>query len=154
MKGNQKIIDAFNEVLAAELAAINQYFLHAEMCENWGYNKLHDEMKKHSIGEMKHAETAMARMLYLEGSPNMSKMMKINIGNTVEEMQKNDLQLEIDAVARLNEFVKMATELGDNGSKDIFQHILEDEEEHIDWIESQIDQVRQMGIQNYLTTKV
>ncbi len=154
MKGQEKIIAALNDVLSAELTAINQYFIHAEMCENWGYGKLHAEMKGHSIGEMKHAERVMARILYLEGTPNMSKYMKIQVGRTLEEMHQFDLALEKDAVARLNAFVTLAAELGDNGSKDVFQHILEEEEEHIDWIESQIDQIAQMGIQNYLATKV
>lgn len=154
MKGNEKIIDAFNEVLSAELTAINQYFIHAEMCEGWGYGTLHDEMKKHSIDEMKHAELIMARILYLEGTPNMSKYMKINVGSSVDSMHANDLRLETDAVARLNDFVKLAGQLDDHGSREIFQNILADEEAHIDWIESQIDQIRQMGLQNYLMTKV
>ena len=154
MKGDPKVIAALNEVLKAELTAINQYFLHAEMCENWGYEKLAKYTRKESIEEMKHAEELMERILYLDGTPNMSDYFKINIGKTVPEQFRNDLQLEYDAVKRLNKFVELAREAGDNGSRDLFQHILEDEEEHIDWLEAQLHAIEEMGVQNYLSQQL
>lgn len=154
MKGNEKIIEALNKTLTAELSAINQYFIHAEMDENWGYAKLHDFIKKQSIDEMKHAEIAMARILFLEGTPNMSPALKINVGKNVEEMMKNDLALELEAVKMYNEFAKLSADAGDNGSRDLFVQFLKDEETHVDWLEAQIDQIKQVGLQNYLSTKI
>jgi bacterioferritin len=154
MKGDPKIIAMLNEVLKAELTAINQYFLHAEMCENWGYDRLAEHTRKESIEEMRHAEKLMERILYLDGTPNMSDYFKINIGRDVLSQLKSDLQLEYDAVKRLNDFVEQARQLGDNGSRDLFQHILEDEEEHIDWLEAQLGIVDEVGIQNYLAQQI
>jgi bacterioferritin len=154
MKGDAKVIQFLNQVLKAELTAINQYFLHAEMCENWGYERLAKLIKKESIEEMTHAEKLMERILYLDGTPNMTDYFKINIGTTVEAQLKNDLQLEYDAVKRLNEGIKLCVAAGDNGSRDLAQKILDDEEHHIDWLEGQLHAIGEMGIANYLAQQL
>ncbi len=154
MKGDPKVIAFLNQLLKAELTAINQYFLHAEMCENWGYQRLAKLIKKESIEEMTHAEKLMERILYLDGTPNMTDYFKINIGATVEAQLKNDLQLEYDAVKRLNEGIKLCVSLGDNGSRDLAQKILDDEEHHIDWLEGQLHAIGEMGIANYLAQQL
>jgi len=154
MKGDPKVIQFLNQVLKAELTAINQYFLHAEMCENWGYERLAKLTKKESIEEMSHAEKLMERILYLEGTPNMTDYFKINVGATVEAQLKNDLQLEYDAVKRLNEGIKVCVAAGDNGSRDLAQKILDDEEHHIDWLEAQLHAISEMGIANYLAQQL
>lgn len=154
MKGDAKVIGFLNQVLKAELTAINQYFLHAEMCENWGYQRLAKITKKESIEEMTHAEKLMERILYLEGTPNMTDYFKINIGATVEAQLKNDLQLEYDAVKRLNEGIKLCVAAGDNGSRDLAQKILDDEEHHVDWLEAQLHAISEMGIANYLAQQL
>ena len=154
MKGDPKVIEFLNQVLKAELTAINQYFLHAEMCENWGYERLAKLTKKESIEEMTHAEKLMERILYLDGTPNMTDYFKINIGATVEAQLKNDLQLEYDAVKRLNEGIKLCVSVGDNGSRDLTQKILDDEEHHIDWLEGQLHAIGEMGIANYLAQQL
>jgi len=154
MKGDAKVIQFLNQVLKAELTAINQYFLHAEMCENWGYQRLAKLTKKESIEEMTHAEKLMERILYLDGTPNMTDYFKINIGATVEAQLKNDLQLEYDAVKRLNEGIKLCVAAGDNGSRDLAQKILDDEEHHIDWLEGQLHAISEMGIANYLAQQL
>lgn len=151
MKGDSKIIALLNEVLKAELTAINQYFLHAEMCANWGYYRLAGHTRKESIEEMVHAEKLMERILYLDGSPNMSDYFKINIGQSVLQQFKNDLQLEVDAVKRLNNGIGLCRELKDDGSRELLKSILLEEEEHIDWLEAQLHAIDEMGIQNYLT---
>ena len=154
MKGEPKIISLLNQVLKAELTAINQYFLHAEMCANWGYYKLAGITRKESIEEMTHAEKLMERILYLDGTPNMTDYFRINIGASVPQQLKNDLQLEYDAVKRLNGGIKLCVELGDNGSRDLLQSILNDEEHHIDWLEAQLHDIDEIGIQNYLTQQM
>jgi bacterioferritin len=154
MKGDPKVIQFLNQVLKAELTAINQYFLHAEMCENWGYKRLAKLTKKESIEEMTHAEKLMERILYLDGTPNMTDYFKINIGATVEVQLKNDLQLEYDAVRRLNDGIKLCVAAGDNGSRDLAQKILDDEEHHIDWLEGQLHAIGEMGIANYLAQQL
>jgi len=154
MKGDPKVIEFLNQVLKAELTAINQYFLHAEMCENWGYRRLANLTKKESIEEMTHAEKLMERILYLDGTPNMTDYFKINIGATVEVQFKNDLQLEYDAVKRLNDGIKLCVAAGDNGSRDLAQKILDDEEHHIDWLEAQLHAIGEMGIANYLAQQL
>ena len=154
MKGNPEVIAVLSEVLKAELTAINQYFLHAEMCENWGYQRMAKHTRKESIEEMQHAEKLMERILYLDGTPNMSDYFKINIGKDVAAQLKNDLQLEYDAVKRLNKGITLCRDLGDNGSRDLLQHILEDEEEHIDWLEGQLHAIGEMGIENYLAQQL
>jgi bacterioferritin len=150
MKGDAKVIAVLNEVLKAELTAINQYFLHAEMCENWGYEKLATHTRKESIEEMTHAEKLMERILYLDGTPNMSDYFKINIGPDVKAQLQNDLNVEYDAVKRLNRGVALCVQLGDNGSRELLESILTDEEEHIDWLEAQLHAISEMGIENYL----
>lgn len=154
MKGDRKIIDILNDVLTSELTAINQYFVHAEMCDNWGYERLHDAIRKHSIGEMKHAEELIERILFLEGVPNVQRLGKINIGETVPEQLNVDLALEMDAVKRLNAGIEACRQADDNNSRHLLEEILEDEEEHIDWIEAQIALVDQVGVQNYLAQQI
>jgi bacterioferritin len=154
VKGDPKVIAVLNEVLKAELTAINQYFLHAEMCENWGYEKLANHTRKESIEEMQHAEKLMERILYLDGTPNMSDYFKINIGPNVKAQIENDLQVEYTAVKRLNKGVEICVEKGDNGSRDLLEGILTDEEEHIDWLEAQLHAISEMGIENYLAQQL
>ena len=150
MKGDPKVIAVLNEVLKAELTAINQYFLHAEMCENWGYEKLAKKTRVESIEEMTHAEKLMERILYLDGTPNMTDYFKINIGATVKVQLKNDLDLEYAAVKRLNDGVKLCVNAGDNGSRELLEKILLDEEHHIDYLEAQLHAIEEMGYDNYL----
>lgn len=150
MQGNEKIIERLNARLADELTAINQYIVHAEMCDNWGYEHLHDAIRKRAIDEMKHAEKLIARILFLEGKPTVSKLNKINIGPEVEKMHKNDWKAEETAIKDYNADIRLAVELGDNGTRELLESILRDEEVHIDWLEAQLDQIRQMSIQNYL----
>jgi bacterioferritin len=154
MQGNADVIQCLQEVLRGELTAINQYFLHAEMLENWGYIGLANYTRKESIGEMKHAETCIHRILFLEGLPNLQDLFPLRIGMNVTDMHKNDLQLEYDAVARLNRSIEVARQAGDNGSRELFERILVDEEEHVDFLEAELTKIEQMGIQNYLTTLV
>ncbi|MBN2412984.1 bacterioferritin [candidate division KSB1 bacterium] len=150
MKGNEKIIKTLNELLAEELTAINQYIVHSEMCEDWGYKKLHDANEKRAIGEMKHAEQLIGRILFLEGKPIVDNLLKIKIGENVKEQLGNDQVAEADAIKMYNDGIRLAIEVDDNGTRKLFETILKDEEEHIDWIEAQLDQIEQMGIQNYL----
>jgi bacterioferritin len=154
MKGDKRIIDILNDVLTAELTAINQYFVHAEMCENWGYGRLQKVIRKHSIGEMKHAEELIERVLFLDGIPNVQKLDKINIGENVPEILKVDLALEMYALPRLNKGIETCRELGDNNSRLLLEEILEDEEEHVDWIEAQLALIDQVGAQNYLAQQI
>jgi bacterioferritin len=154
MQGNAKVIERLNARLADELTAINQYMVHAEMCENWGYKHLHEAIQKRAIGEMKHAEKLIARLLFLEGTPTVSKLNKITIGADVEKMHKNDWKAEETAIKDYNADIRLVAELGDNGTRDLLQSILNDEESHIDWIEVQLDQIKQVGIQNYLVEQL
>lgn len=154
MKGDAKVIAVLNQVLKAELTSINQYFLHAEMCENWGYYKLSKRIKMESIDEMKHAEACMERILYLEGMPNMTDYFKIKVGKDIPNQLKNDLELEYDAVQRLNDGIKVATDAGDNGTRDLLMKILADEEEHVDWLEAQLQLVQDVGLPNYLAKQM
>jgi bacterioferritin len=154
MKGDARIIEILNEVLTAELTAINQYFVHGEMCENWGYERLHRIIRKHSIGEMKHAEEVIERVLFLEGVPNLQRLGKINIGETVEEVLKSDYALELEALPRLQQGIELCRELGDNNSRHLLEDILHEEEEHVDWIEAQLGLIEQVGLQNYLTQQI
>jgi bacterioferritin len=154
MKGEPEILRLLQEVLSAELTAINQYFIHARMLRNWRYMRLADHTEKESIGEMKHAQEAMDRILYFDGVPNMQKYMKINIGKTVPDMMKLDHSLELDAVKRLNRGIALATEKGDNGTRALFERILVSEEEHIDWIEAQLQQIKDIGAENYLAQQI
>lgn len=154
MKGNDKIIGSLNDLLAEELTAINQYMVHAEMCENWGYKKLHEVVEKRAITEMRHAEKLIARIIFLEGQPTVSKLNEIRIGQDVEKQFENDLLLERGADRHYNEIIRLASELGDNGTKDLLEEILEQEEDHIDELESHQDQIKQMGIANFLVPQV
>ncbi|HVN72560.1 MAG TPA: bacterioferritin [Desulfomonilia bacterium] len=153
MKGNDKVIGSLNARLAEELTAISQYMVHAEMCENWGYKKLHDVVEKRAMTEMKHAEKLIARIIFLEGRPIVSKLNKMDIGPEVEKQLQSDWKAEFDAVKAYNESIRLATELGDNGTKELFDAILKDEEDHIDELESQLDRIKQMGIKNFLVTQ-
>ena len=152
MKGNEEIIKRLNLRLSEELTAINQYMVHAEMLDNWGYEELHKEVEKRAIDEMKHAEKLIGRILFLEGIPIVSNYNKLHIGANVELMHKNDREAEEDAIRAYNEDIKFAAEIKDNGTKDLFQSILDDEEKHIDRLEIYIDQIEQMGLPVYLST--
>jgi bacterioferritin len=154
MKGDAKVIDLLNEVLTAELTAINQYFLHGEMCEHWGYERLHKRIRKESIEEMKHAEQVIHRILYLDGLPNLQRLGKLSIGQTVPEQLAVDLALEKESVVRLNAAIEQCRLAGDNGTRDVLEHILHEEEEHIDWAETQLEAIRQVGEQNYLAAQL
>jgi len=154
MKGNAKVIEHLNARLAEELAAINQYFLHGEMCENWKYGSLHEVIKARSIQEMRHAEALIERILFLEGKPIINKLGPMSIGDKVEKIHKADHAAEADAIKKYNESIRVAAEAGDNGTKELLESILKDEEDHIDWIEAQFDQIEQVGIQNYLGEKM
>ena len=154
MKGNDKIIATLNELLADELTAINEYMVHSEMCANWGYEKLHKAIEKRAVDEMKHAEKLIARLLFLEGMPVVSKLNKITIGPDVEAQIKNDWSAEDGAVKAYNSAIRLAVEVGDNGTRELLESILKDEEDHIDWLEAQLDQIKQMGIQNYLVEQL
>lgn len=154
MKGNEKIIALLNDLLADELTAINQYIVHSEMCHDWGYDKLHEADEKRAITEMKHAESLIARILFLDGAPIVSNLKKIHIGADVAAQHRNDLEAEYEAVRAYNEGIRLTTELGDNGTRELLEDILEDEEAHVDWLEAQLDQIEQMGIQNYLVEQL
>ena len=150
MKGNEKVIASLNGFLADELTAINQYIVHSEMCANWGYDKLHTKVEKRAIEEMKHAEKIIARILFLEGLPIVSNLKKINVGAAVDFQLKNDLAAEAEAIKAYNDGIRLCLELGDNGTRELIDANLHDEEEHLDWLEAQLDQIEQMGLQNYL----
>ena len=154
MKGNEKIITLLNDFLADELTAISQYIVHSEMCANWGYNKLHGATEKRAIDEMKHAEKLIGRILFLEGQPVVGQLNKINIGGTVEAQLIHDLEAEAGAIKAYNDGIRLCLELGDNGSRELIDANLHDEEEHLDWLEAQLDQVSQMGSQNYLLAQL
>ncbi len=154
MKGSQKVIDALNDALADELAAINQYMVHAEMAENWGYGKFSHYVEERAIQEMKHAEKLIARVLFLEGNPVVTDVRAVHIGAFLDKALANDHQGELEAIAKYNEIVKLCVTEHDQGTKEMIDHILMDEEAHIDAIEERLDQIAQMGLQNYLTTVV
>jgi len=154
MKGNDEVIQVLQDVLCAELTSINQYFIHARMCENWRYLRLAAHSRKESIEEMKHAQLLIDRILYFDGAPNMQKYMKINVGKTVPEQHRFDLQLEKDAVSRLNEGIELARTKGDNGTRVLLEEILKSEEEHIDWLEAQLHQIQEIGVENYLAQQL
>jgi bacterioferritin len=154
MKGDPKVLEYLQEVLTAELTAINQYFLHAEMMENWGYLRLAAFTKKESIEEMQHAEKLIERILYLDGMPNMSQLFPLRIGMNVKDQIQNDLQLEYEAVPRLNRAINAAVAAADNGSRDLFEKILTDEEHHVDYLEAQLHMIQEMGYENYLAQHV
>lgn len=152
MKGKPEIIEKLNYLLADELTAVNQYFVHAEECGDWGYEVLHESIEERSIGEMKHAEKLISRILFLGGTPVVDKLNKIHIAEDVPGMLENDRKAEEDAIKDYNEAIKLASDLLDNGTKELLDDILKDEEAHIDYIEEQLDQIEQMGLEQYLTT--
>jgi len=154
MKGNPKIIERLNALLADELTATNQYIVHSEMCANWRFDKLHNLVEKRAIDEMKHAEKLIARILFLEGIPVVSNLNKIHIGAEVPAQLENDLSAELGAIQAYNDGIRQAVETGDNGTRELMESILVDEEEHLDWLEAQLDQIKQMGIQNYLVEQI
>jgi bacterioferritin len=154
MKGNEKVIEKLNFLLADELTAISQYMVHAEMCANWGYKELAELIEKRAIDEMKHAEKHIGRILFLEGMPVVSELNKLHIGESVEAHHKNDWEAENGAIKAYNEAIKLTVEVGDNGTREMLESILKDEEEHIDWIEAQQEQIRQMSIQVYLSEQI
>jgi len=154
MKGNEKVIAKLNDLLSDELTAINQYMVHSEMCDNWGYEKLHKLIEKRAIDEMKHAEKLIARILFLDGRPVVSNLKKISIGAEVPAQHQNDWDAEDGAIKSYNDGIRLALELGDNGSRELMDSILKDEEAHIDWIEAQLDEIKQMGVQNYLVEQI
>jgi bacterioferritin len=154
MKGNDKVIAVLNEALKEELTAINQYFLHAEMCENWHYDKLGDYIKKQSIDEMKHAEVLIERILFLDGTPNLTELMRLSVGRNVREQIESDLKLEIDAVAMYNRAIQLCRDEGDNASRELMERLLKDEEEHVDWLEAQVYQMNEIGYERYLSQQI
>jgi bacterioferritin len=154
MKGNPKVIASLNEALKEELTAINQYFLHAEMCENWHYSRLGDFIKKQSIDEMKHAEALIERILFLDATPNLTEPMKLTVGQNVKDQLQSDLKLEIGAVTQYNRAVQTAREEGDNASRELFERLLKDEEAHVDWLEAQLHQIGEIGYERYLSQQI
>ncbi len=154
MKGSDKVIDLLNEVLTAELTAINQYFIHAKMCGNWGFVRLGKKIRDESIDEMKHADELIERILFLEGIPNLQRLGKVNVGETVKEQFELDLQLEYTAIERLKDGIALCREERDEGSRDMLEHILISEEEHTDWLETQLELMKTLGEQKYLAEQI
>lgn len=154
MKGKSEVIEVLQKALSEELQAISQYFLHGEMQNNWGYKRLYAEVKKQAIGEMKHAEALIERIIFLEGIPNLNEFPKLRIGKTVEQQLQNDLELEKDAVAEYNNWIGIARKHGDNASADLMEVLLKDEEEHVDFLEAQLGMIKQLGLQTYLSQQM
>jgi bacterioferritin len=154
MRGKDKVIARLNEALKGELTAITQYFLHAEMCENWGYHRLGEFIKKQSIDEMKHAEKVIERILFLDGTPNMGMGLPIKPGATVKEQIERDLALEVEAFNMYNAAIQVCVAEGDNTSRELFEMLLKDEEGHIDFLEAQLHIIEEAGIQNYLAQQM
>ena len=152
MRGNDQVIAQLNKALKEELSAINQYFLHAEMCHNWGYHKLGDYIKKQSIDEMKHAEELIERLLFLDATPKM-EYMELSVGSNVKQQLEADLKLGQNAVERDNEAVRVSRDAGDDASRELFSRLLKDEEEHVDWLEAQVHQITEMGYERYLSNQ-
>ncbi len=154
MQGDPEIIEALNDLLTAELTAINQYFIHHKMCENWGYERLSKKKYEESIGEMKHADRVIARILYLDGVPNMQRMFPVRVGEDPIEQHRLDLEVEREAVDRLNKGIALCREKADNGSRELLEHILVEEEEGLDWLEAQLHLVEQVGKKAYLAEMI
>ena len=152
MKGNAEVIAQLNQALKEELTAINQYFLHAEMCHNWGYHRLGAYIKKQSIDEMKHAEKLIERLLFLDATPQMNYM-DLNVGGNVRAQLEADLKLEENAVAMYNKAIKVSRDAGDDVSRELFSFLLKDEEAHVDWVEMQLHQIKEMGYERYLSNQ-
>jgi len=154
MKGDSKIIEALNEILTSELTAINQYFVHAKMCQNWGYQKLAAKKREESIEEMKHADEVIDRILFLDGVPNMQRLNPVKVGEEPVEQHQVDLELELDARKRLNDGIALCRDKADNGTRELLERILKDEEDSIDWLESQLHLVKQVGRERYLAEQI
>jgi bacterioferritin len=154
MKGDERVLAVLNDLLADELTAVNQYMVHSEMCDNWKFEKLAKAVEGRAIEEMKHAEKLIGRILFLEGVPVVTDLKKIHIGASVEMQLKNDLAAEVGAVKAYNAGIRVAVEVGDNGSRELLEATLKDEEVHLDWLEAQLDQIAQMGIQTYLSEQI
>jgi bacterioferritin len=154
VKGNDEVIALLNAQLADELTAVNQYMVHAGMCANWGYEKLHDAIEKRAIEEMRHAESLIDRVLFLEGLPTVSNLNKINIGAKVDIQINNDITAELGAIKTYNAGIQLCVRIGDNGTRELLESTLKDEERHLDWLEAQRDQIDQMGIQAYLSEQL
>jgi bacterioferritin len=154
MQGNPQILDALNRALTIELTAINQYFCQAKMCQNWGYRKLFRKHYEESMGEMKHAEKLIDRILFLEGVPEIARYDVIRVGSNVKEQFENDLQLEMGGVKQYNSAIELCMKVGDNGTREILAPILEESEEHVDWLEQQLYLINEVGLQNYLAEKI
>jgi bacterioferritin len=154
MHGSPAVIEVLNEVLTGELTAINQYFVHAKMCENWGYQRLAHHDREESMGEMRDAERVIHRILYLEGVPNLQRLGTVSVGETVPEQVRLDLAVETEAVARLNRGIGLCVSEGDNGTRELLEEILAGEEHHADWLESQLELVRQVGEAHYLAQQI
>lgn len=154
MKGSKKIIELLNEVLTAELTSVNQYWVHARMCQNWGYERLWKKIRAESIDEMKHADELVARILFLDGIPNLQRLNKITIGERVHEQLKLDLAMEQDACKRLNDGIALCVAEGDNASRELLERILVSEEEHVDWLEAQLTLIEQLGEKHYMAHQI
>jgi bacterioferritin len=154
MQGDDRVIEALNEVLTSELTAINQYFIHAKMSANWGYERRAERLREESVDEMKHAERLIERILYFEGTPNMQRLFPVQVGESVQEQLQLDLSVEYEAVPRLNHAIALCVEVGDNGTRELLEDILVSEEDHVDWLETQLETVRQIGIEHYLAQQM
>ena len=154
MKGHDKVIALLNDCLTAELTAVNQYFLHARMCENWGYERLWKRLRQESIDEMKHADQLIERILYLEGLPNVQRLGKISVGQSVHEMFRLDLEVEKSSIRAYNEGVELARSLADNGTRDLLEDLLKGSESYANWLEAQLTLIAQVGEQNYLAQQI
>jgi bacterioferritin len=154
MQSDPRVIEALNEVLTAELTAVNQYFIHAKMCANWGYERLAEHGRGESIDEMKHAESVIERILYFDGTPNMQRLFPVRVGENVQEQLELDLAVEHEAIPRFNRAIALCVEVGDNGTRDQLAEMLTSEEEHTDWLETQLETIRQIGLENYLAQQL
>jgi bacterioferritin len=154
MQADPSVLELLNDVLTAELTAVNQYFLHAKLCHHWGYERLADKIRSESIDEMRHVEELTDRILYLEGIPNYQRLFSVRVGETVVEQFELDLQTERESIKRLNDGIATCVGVGDNGTRELLAHLLVDEEEHADWLETQLEAVRQIGVENYLTEQL
>ena len=154
MKGDENVIEALNDVLTAELTAINQYFVHAKMCDNWGYQRLASKKREESIEEMKHADAVIERILFLDGVPNMQRLSPVRVGEEPVEQHRVDLELELEAVGRINEAIALCRDKGDNGTRELLDDILKDEEESVDWLEAQLHLVEEVGRERYLAEQI
>jgi bacterioferritin len=154
MQGDPEIIEALNDILTAELTAVNQYFVHAKMCGNWGYSKLEHHIRDESIDEMKHADELIERILYFDGVPNLQRLMPLRVGETVPEQLESDLDVERKAIVRFNTGIALCVSKGDNGTRELLADMLTSEENHADWLETQLSLISQIGVENYLAQQI